>query len=199
MQHIDTQEHQTIKSEVVGSILERTCNTISGVWSRHSNESCVCTILLFSLLEDYNDLMELKFPKRMVSCVIHTIPRLTPTADETTQILQYASHRKHLTASHLCEHNLVSQRIAQVEHCLQLTLKEPAPAKTWTNPTTKLVCVFLFHTKNFATITLQAILGAVVRADIRRCNDLHDCQCREPLDTLTMCALVECLSLLLVL
>jgi len=186
-------------ARAVVSVLAHAHRNITSAWERTVSDCTVSDIALFSVLHDNTDLIYLKLPKLMAARILQSIKQIRPNFEEIKLLLLCASRRRNAAALRLCEDTLIAPHITCVESALQFTLKEPIPAQTWSNPSTKLACVFSFHMFESPLDVLHTVFGSIVRADIRRCEDLHDCKCAHPLDTLAMCKTVECLSSVLVL
>lgn len=189
---------EDVAREVV-LILSKTHQRLGKFWDRFVSDVATSETALISSLQDYTELFEFIFPKLMAIRVLPFIQKLKLSNDELTLLLFCASRRRRREAQTLCTDETISPQIERVAKALQLTLNEPEPNKIWQNESTKLACLFAFHMSENPINSLNTIFGSVVRSDIRRCEDLHDESCSEPLDTLSMCRVVECLSKIIVL
>ena len=183
------------------SALARVQQAIANVWERPTTDHVVCAVALAAALQANADLVELKLTAPMARRVLPSLPKLRLDASAMRVLLLCASKRSsHSSATHeLCAAPLVAARVSRVASALQLTLKEPLPSRTWeTVPSSKLVCVLAFHMVDSPLDVLTAVFGVLNRSDVRRCEDLHEVTCAEPLDCYTMCLVVECVSNILV-
>lgn len=183
------------------STLARVQHAIANVWERPTTDHVVCAVALAAALQTNAELIELKLPTPMARRVLPSLSKLRLDASAMGVLLLCASRRSaHSSATQeLCATPLVAARVENVAAALQLTLKEPLPSRTWaTMPSSKLVCVLAFHMVDPPLDVLTAVFGVLNRSDVRRCEDLHEVICAEPLDCYTMCLVVECVSNILV-
>ena len=112
--------------------------------------------------------------------------------EELTQLLALVATRT-TTATVVLNTEFVARR-KKVEAALVCTLAETSGAKLWLRPCVQMTTLFSFHTTTPPFATLDALFGSVVRADVRRAEDLHFAELEEPMDVMTLTELVEAVA-----
>ena len=185
-------------SRGVASTVLHVHRQLVNMWPKAVGDTTAASLALISTLHSNSELADLILHSAMFKAVMPKMAALKPNSDEVVTMLAVASRRRHPGATQRCNEPLISERIDRVQKALSSTLKEPLPSEIWKNNTAKLVCILCFHLSDSPLHALNSIFGSVVRSDTRRVDDLHEEQCSDPLDTLALCSIVDCVCGVLV-
>lgn len=93
-------------------------------------------------------------------------------AEESVVALKVLSTRN-VTIGSLADDALFAELVSSMETALNCTLAEPLAKQLWLRPTVKVAASLSFLGTSEPLAALDVIFGSVVRADARRCEDLH--------------------------
>ena len=77
------------------------------------------------------------------------------------------------TIGSLADDALFAELVVSMESALRSTLSEPLAKQLWLRPTVRVAAALSFLGAAEPLVALDVIFGSVVRADARRCEDLH--------------------------
>lgn len=160
-------------------------------------DASILTTALLNRVDVGGELLELEFAVDLARKLRANRPKLACAPEEIVQILSCCIGASNETAKDLLGKPVVARCVDQLETALRCTLLEKNQASRWKAPLVKLAIVFAFHepvTSPLPLLALEAILGGVVKSDVRRLEDVHDAISTEPLDPLNLVGVVECVS-----
>lgn len=131
--------------------------------------------------------------RRLGPIVNVNLEKLAVNSAEFTVIVKHLSVRG-ATTDGLETSAWFLSRKARAEKALICTLAEAGVASVWQKPGVQLAVVLTFQCKTPPLPTLDEILGAVIRSDSRRVDDLHYECLNETPDPASLCKALEILA-----
>tara|TARA_B100001057_G_scaffold405885_1_gene419017 strand:- start:410 stop:865 length:456 start_codon:yes stop_codon:yes gene_type:complete len=145
-------------------------------------------------MAESGDVVELICNKQLAKTVVANVAKIAPPTQDLSTLLTFAAAKTHPKAGEIVKEPLFVEREKRVRHALQFTITEESGSVMWERPMVKISCVLSFHMDASPVETLNAVFGSVVRSDLRRCEDLHEFETRDHLDTILAGNIVETVS-----
>ena len=161
------------------------------------SDQSILTICLLNRVDVGGELLELQFPTDLAKRLRANRSKLDCAPEEVVSILCFCAAYSCDAAKTLLAAPAVAACVARLEGALRCTLLEKHPAQRWASPLVKVAMTLAFHepvTSPLPVLALEALVGGIVKSDLRRLEDVHDALSGAPLDPLTMTALVECVA-----
>lgn len=179
---------------VVTDCLHKTRGNISDVFCMPVSWHDVACIAVCTSMAEFGDVVELICNKQLAKMVIANVAKIAPPPQDLSILLTYAAAKTHPKAGEIVKEPLFVEREKRVRHALQFTITEEAGSAMWERSMVKISCVLSFHMDASPVETLNAVFGSVVRSDLRRCEDLHESETKDHLDTVLAGDMVETVS-----
>jgi hypothetical protein len=154
----------------------------------------VACIAVCTSMVEFGDVVELICNKQLAKTVVANVAKIAPPPQDLSTLLTFAAAKTHPKAGGIVKEPLFVEREKRVRHALQFTITEEAGSAIWERPMVKISCVLSFHMDVSPLETLNTVFGSVVRSDLRRCEDLHESETRDHLDTILAGDMVETVS-----
>lgn len=161
-------------------------------WPIAIDDPAVLTLGLACTLANAGDVIDLVCSRALAPIVKRDAASLQLNADELVMLLSIVALRG--VAPDIVQGEEFAGRRRRVEAALQCTLAEANGARLWARPSTQLAVVLSFQAQAPPFPTLDALFGSVVRADVRRAEDLHFSELADPLSTMEMTRLLEAVA-----
>ena len=190
---------EQIRELYVAETIHKTRLEVSKVFHMPTSQQTMALISLCTSMARFSEVIELACTKQLSKAVIQHAAKITPTHEELSALLAHAATKAHKQAEALVSEPLFQERAARVQKALQFTISEASGTAAWKLPMVKIACVVAFQAVYPPTDTLNTIFGSVVRSDLRRCEDLHECETKNPIDTMLFGDIVQIVSEVLVL
>jgi hypothetical protein len=154
----------------------------------------VSLIVLASTLAHHKDVVEFCLPDKLARASLANLSSVTPSNEEADFLVSNIPNRASakLKATNLASRDQFRNRAENVQNALSCTLAEPASKARWELPLVKVACVLAFQFSHSPVASLEQIFGSLVRSDLRRCDDLHEREAADPMDTILLAEVLEC-------
>ena len=147
---------------------------IGAFWPRALDDTTVLVMGFCGFLGDCGGVVDLVCSHGL-STAIAAQPggyeSISLNGEETFALLAAVSQRAGMVE--VCRDAAFVERAARLQAALECTLAEPAAAAVWRRPTVQLACVVAMQAREPPFALLDAVFGSIVRADVRRVEDLH--------------------------
>lgn len=157
-----------IAAPVVGALRQR----IAAFWPRSLDDATVLVVGFCGFLGRCDDVLELAC-SRQLALAIARQPDGSVALNGEEALLILAAVAQKTASSNVCRDPSFVERAARIAAALQCTLSEPAAAALWKRQSVQLACLVGFQSSEPPFRLLDAVFGSIVRADIRRVEDLH--------------------------
>lgn len=161
------------------------------IWPIPSNDTQTLILGLCATFANADDVIDLVCSKYLGLVVKKNLANIAVNNAEFVVIVSYAANRGSNIA---LTSDWFNSRLTRIETSLLCTLSEPMALARWKHPGVKLAAVLAFQCKYPVLATLDALLGAVVRSDNRRIDDLHFESMEEQQDATALCQALELLT-----
>jgi hypothetical protein len=151
-------------------------------------------LVLASTLAHHKDVIEFCLPLQLARAASKNLSTITPSAEESNFLVSKVSKRisGKSKATQLLNSNIFRERAERVQNALSCTFAEHSNRKLWEMPIVKVSSVLAFQLAHSPVGCLEQIFGALVRSDLRRCDDLHEREALDPVDTVVLGEMLEC-------
>ena len=160
------------------------------LWPIAVADSTALVIGMCGICTNAQTTVELLCDRRLAPVVVLNLETLATNAAEFQTIMKHMSARG-AALNGLETSDWFQSRKALVEKALLCTLAEAGVAIAWQKPSVQLAVLLTFQCKTPPLPTLDDILGAVIRSDSRRVDDLHYECLRETPDPASLCRAFE--------
>lgn len=138
-----------------------------------SESDCVALCIGCMMPNDRGSVAGFLCSHRQLGLVEKHADQLALTKNEFCDLFGKDSHCLNSDlARRVCESKSACENAQSVEHALQCSLVEPGARAAWARHVSKLACIVALHTEE-AEEMIGAVLGGMVRADLRRLEDLR--------------------------
>lgn len=162
------------------------------------NDAAILTIALLNRVDVGGELLDLEFAPDLAKKLKANRLKLACAPEEIAAILVlFTGSCGNESVSALLAAPAIAERVAKVEGALKCTLLEKSQTQRWAMLPTKVAIGFCFHEpigSRLPTMALEAVIGGVVKSDVRRLEDVHDEMSTSPLDPLSLSALAACIA-----
>lgn len=145
---------------------------IATFWPRALDDATVLVVGFCGFLGGCGDVVELACSRQFAAAAALQPPSVVALNDEEA-LLTLAAVAQKTAGGEVCRQPLFAERVARVAAALQCTLAEPAASARWKRPAVQLACLVGFQASEPPFRLLDLIFGSIVRADVRRVEDLH--------------------------
>ena len=150
----------------------------------HSPKFALETAILASCTSS-NDLFDYFLPKHLRRTIGDAAESIGLSVAEFVAVATHPNARRAGAADALValeseEHVTVLR--CRLENALRQTLAETSQAKTWTSPRVRVAAILALHRERGFLEALNALLGEIVRSDLRRIEDLREDLLEEGID-----------------
>ena len=181
----------TVRQAAVARIRERTVGYL-GTWVKDAD---AVQIAMACATRAPRELLEFMLARNNAQAAATHVPALAITEDEWTAL--FGANSKLTRGEQLAAKLGATDQIKNVDHlgsALRCTIAESSQGAIWSRPWTKAACLLAMHMELHES-SLTACLGNLVRADLRRLEDLR-CQLdADGLETITISEVLEALAL----
>jgi len=175
-------------AQTVGAVRGR----IRKLWPIETNDRLALFIGICVTFSNAKAVVELACSRHLAPIINSNLEGLSINSAEFVAIIPYSASCCANIAS-IANTEWFCSRSAKIETALVCTLAESFAAAAWQKPGVKLAVLVSFESTFPLLPTLDAILGAVVRSDSRRIEDLHfECLDETP-DPTSVCQALEIL------
>lgn len=157
-----------IAAPAVGALRDR----ISRVWPRSLDDATVLVVGFAGALSHLKEVVELVC-SRQLSTALSTLKDPISLNEQETLALLAAVAAKAVAAD-VCRNEAFVERAHSLAGALQCTLLEPSAMATFKRPAVQLALLVGMQGAEPPFGLLDSIFGSIVRADVRRVEDLHD-------------------------
>jgi hypothetical protein len=161
-------------------------------WPVSLDDAAVLTLGMACTMSHSDEVIELTCSRALAPVVKRAKADLALNADEFTALLAGVAARG--VAPGAARGDEFDARRARVERALACTLAEQGGARLWARPAVQIAAVLSFHAPSSPFATLDALFGSVVRADVRRAEDLHVEETAAPMSVMLLTRLLEAVA-----
>ena len=185
-------QYETVASGHVAQAVGAVRGRIRTLWPIETNDKLALFIGICVTFSNAKAVVELACSRHLAPIINSNLESISINSAEFSTIISYSAARGANIAS-IANTEWFCTRLARTEKALICTLAESSSAAAWQKPGVKLAVLLSFESAFPLLPTLDAILGAVVRSDARRIEDLHfECLDKTP-DPTSVCEALEIL------
>jgi hypothetical protein len=194
MEKIDLGEFGDLDDKLVGEIIGGFAQKLVKWHALPVRADQLAFLVLASTLAHHQDVIEFCLPLQLARAASKNLASVTPSAEESNFLVSKVSKRMSgkSKAIQLSASNIFQERTERVEKALSCTFAEHSSRKLWEMPLVKVSSVLAFQLAHSPVGCLEQIFGALVRSDLRRCDDLHEREAVDPVDTVVLGEMLEC-------
>ena len=179
-----------LRQEAVGKIRQRVAesvgNWVSDIESLQLSIACACREPL--------ELVGVLFPRAIAVSITSSIALLAITEDEWKTLFGCATqHVRTKDVTEVAATAMFQKEMQKLEQNMPCTLAEVRPQETWSRPVSRVAAYLAMHT-SFYEEALTTVLGASVRPDARRLDDLRVDMEQRGCETLELAQMITALS-----